>query len=122
MVLRYQGVEPILVNRRLIPTPQFSGSPGCLDSVYFIIKNPLGKILHFRLKIRFTCPKPEDFVILSNGEEIIQTQRLENIFDFGESGVYTIQSIYNNAVDHPDGKEAWKGTIDSNIITIEITP
>lgn len=120
MVLRYQGVEPILVNSRLFATP--IGSPSCIYSVDFTITNPLGNILLYLSTLRIGCPKPEDFVMLYSGEETSRTQNLDMVFDFSKAGIYTIQATYNNASNHPDGKEAWIGTIQSNIITIEITP
>jgi len=120
MVLRYQGVEPILVNRRLGLTPLYL--PECANSVNLSITDPLGNILNYSSRINIGCPKPEDFVILNNGDEISSTQRIDEDFHFDKAGIYTIQATYNNVSNHPDGKEAWKGTIDSNIITIEITP
>ncbi|TES88866.1 MAG: hypothetical protein E3J88_06820 [Anaerolineales bacterium] len=120
MVLRYQGVEPILVNRRLGVTPL--NLPECANSVNLSITNPLGNILKYRSRINIGCPKPKDFVILNSGEEILKSQRIDEHFHFDKVGIYTIQAAYNNTSDHPDGRDAWKGTVESNVITIRITP
>ena len=76
-----------------------------MNSVNFTITNPLGNILYFLPRINIGCPKPEDFVILNNGEEISSTQRMDRDFDFCKAGIYTIQATYNNTSNHPDGKE-----------------
>jgi hypothetical protein len=114
------GPNPTVVNRNLISTGD--ETPTELNTVNFIVLNARGERLPFKLKVRSSLPQDEDFVTLDPGGMPLRAQLIDinGSFDFSKCGVYTIQMKYHNTSDAPDGREAWKGLLESNIITIEI--
>lgn len=118
MRLENVGSSPILVNSNIV----ISGyEPDEETTVYFEIKNPSGIILPFDNIIRWVRTEPFEFILLNPNEEVILMGRLDGYYDLDEIGLYTIKAIYRNTIDHPDGRPAWKGTVESNVTTWEIT-
>ena len=48
--------------------------------------------------------------------------KLNGFYKFIEIGDYTVKAVYNNTLDHPDGRPAWKGTVESNIASFKLIP
>jgi len=122
MILSNLGPNPVVVKSSLWATSVESLPE--LNSVNFIVINPSGDIIPFGLRLNLPLPSTKDFVILEPSGNPLRVRQFgfEEIFDFSEIGIYTIQATYHNVIDSPDGREAWKGTLESNTITIEVVP
>lgn len=119
ITLRNVGGNSVLINQRLITTPDFL--PNEEKSIVFEIINPNNELLVYECSLGHYIVSERDFIFLDPGKGIISNENML-CFDFSDFGEYQITAIYNNYIDKPDGNEAWKGSLKSNTIRIEIIP
>jgi hypothetical protein len=104
--------NPLISDRRL-PKP--------LGVVAFTIYSPTGNILLFNVIRDCTRPSSE-FILLQPNESTSKRNAVTKDYHFDQVGIYTISAEYSNLIAPPDGTTAWKGTLASNKITIEVVP
>jgi hypothetical protein len=114
-----QGSKPIIFNGNFVIIFPNSGEN---VSIVFTIQDPSGEILPYGFYPHIIRDEPHYFPILEPNGEMIFRAKLNGFYKFIEIGDYTVKAVYNNAMDHPDGRPAWKGTVESSITTIKIKP
>ena len=120
MIIKNQGAKPVIFNQNTIITGPNWGEE---VSLIFYIQDPSGVILPFGpITMQVIRTQPSDFIILEQNEEINLIAYLNSYFNFSEVGDYTVKAVYNNTLDHPDGRPAWKGTVESNIASFKLIP
>jgi len=118
MSLKNNSDEPIIVNNLLISDRR---PPRPFGVVAFTIYSPTGDLLIFLPFIDY-FPSDAMFVLLQPNESTSKRNAVSKDYDFDQIGIYTISAEYNNLLDSHDGRTAWKGTLESNTITIEVVP
>jgi hypothetical protein len=118
MTLRNDSNKPIIVNNPLISDRRL---PKPLGVVAFTIYSPTGNILLFNVIRDCTRPSSE-FILLQPNESTSKRNAVTKDYHFDQVGIYTISAEYSNLIAPPDGTTAWKGTLASNKITIEVVP
>jgi hypothetical protein len=96
----------------------------------FAIRDESGKRVNITYMVDVAGPEPFDFVTLIPGEAVEHIKDIHDPRKPLNPGKYTVQAIYKNRFDPDPGdytdkvnvKSAWKGTLESNIVTITIKP
>jgi hypothetical protein len=96
----------------------------------FVISDESGKRANEIYMIEVRLPETFDFVKINTGEAVEYTRDIHDSRKPLNPGKYTVQAIYQNRLDPDPGdytdkvnvKSAWKGTLESNIVTITIKP
>jgi hypothetical protein len=119
--LQNVGSVPVLINRRMGVKLYDVEGPG---EVWFIITSTTGAEAQWSaqsVRINRGLPEDYDFSELAPGEVIELTYILNNYYAL-EVGEYKIKAIYHNQYDPRNGQVAWKGKLESNIVTFTIKP
>jgi len=96
----------------------------------FVISDESGKRVNEIYMIEVMLPETFDFVKINTREAVEYTKDIHDSRTPLNPGKYTVQAIYQNRLD-PDSddytdrvnvKLAWKGKLESNIVTITIKP
>jgi hypothetical protein len=96
----------------------------------FAIRDESGKRVNITYMIDVAGLEPFDFVRLISGEAVEYTKDIRDARKPLNPGKYTVQAIYQNRLDPDpndytdkvDVKPAWKGKLESNVISITIKP
>jgi len=118
MSLRNNSDKPLIVNEFLLS----DRTPRPFGVVAFTIYGPTGDLLIFHVFQDYLSPPSKYFVPLSPNDSTSEKTTISSEYNFDQIGIYTISAEYNNQIDSPDGREAWKGTLESNTIMIEVVP
>jgi hypothetical protein len=119
MVLRNDGEQAILVNKRLACNTKWSPSP--FREISLRVVTPSGEELDFRAKINRGRPKPEDFVELQPGESVQGVCQISWYYHLDQEGTYSVQAFYESQSDPKPGDTlAWKGQLESNVVTFNV--
>jgi len=114
MILENQTRKPITVNQRFAVNEETG-----IHDVFFIIYDPSGNRLPFLLRAKVGFPRKENFVTLDPGDLTVWVCELSKRYDFSSKGEYTVQAVYESEF-VPEGIEAWKGKLSSNIVKLTI--
>jgi len=112
LMLKNSGEEALLVNSRLAINKPFAPEP--FREVYFILTNPSGESVEFSAKINIGEPQTKDFLELAPGETAERAFELDLFYALDRPGEYSVQAVYSNQSDPGDGRQAWKGKLESN--------
>lgn len=120
IILKNTGNQDIVVRKRMVPGPPYT--PKEAKEVVFVINGPSGEI-NPPFRIQASPLTPDDFILLSPGETVVNTFDIQKIYHLTEIGTYSISVVYQNMM-NPGSfhKEAWKGEITSNVVSFEIIP
>jgi hypothetical protein len=104
-----QGLEPILVNSRML----FNQYP-LEGELSFIIKGPDDKALSLTKAIAPHPLGPEDLTVMGVGDTIERVADLTDMYGMQKHGKYRVQVIYYNRADLSKKKlKTWRGAIAS---------
>ncbi len=131
--LKNIGNNSILVNRRMrvyIPAYIKDIKENDIPEIYFTILTdngihgmPPGGALREIMIAKVDPLSPQSFVWLEPGESIQQeVGNLSFIYGLRNYGDYKVNVLYKNQADPGNGKIAWKGEEQSNIVTFRIEP
>jgi len=88
--------------------------------VFFKVHDPSGQQLSFLVDIQFpSILSDDDYEILPPDQWIVKLCQIEHFFDFHQKGFYKIQAVYQNWTS-PEAGDAWQGSLESNILEIQI--
>ena len=118
--LKNSGEEPLLVNSRLAINKPFA--PELFREVYFILTNPSGESVEFSAKINVGEPQSKDFRNLAPGETADRAFELDLFYGLEQPGEYSVQAVYSNQSDPGDGRQAWKGKLESDLASFVLEP
>ncbi|MEW6240551.1 MAG: hypothetical protein AB1564_07050 [Chloroflexota bacterium] len=130
VILENVGNESLLVNGRLLFRTEPYFPPEGIEGL-FLITDAEGKSVIVDGKIDHGFPIDEFFIVLSPGQYIEKIVTLHGLGfipqEFRNNELYTVVAYYQNSLDVTriiDGKEivAWKGKIQSNTVTFQISP
>ena len=86
----------------------------------FRVTGPDGQPVPFEMRYRLTLPDVDDFEVLAPGKAVRKYYDLSRgAFDFSAPGTYTVQAVYRNIHQLPDGS-AWLGQLVSDPVELEI--
>jgi hypothetical protein len=88
--------------------------------VNFVVTNPAGEELCFMLLINIGAPKDNDFTELYPGEAIEKSYELNRAYQLDTVGIYSVQAVYENQNDPEHGIMAWKGRLESNVVSFNV--
>lgn len=116
--LRNSGQEPLLVNARLAVNKDFAPQP--FREVHLMLTDPEGEPVDFMAKINVGRPQGKDYRDLQPGERVERPIDLSMYYMFERAGEYAVRAVYENQVDPENGREAWKGQLESNTVTFVV--
>lgn len=93
-VLSNIGSSPLWVNKRFLFNTVFAPKP--FREIWFDVKDPNGKMLEFRCRIKAGTAHIEDYDILPPGENVKAEIKLSRCFDMKEKGSYQIKAHYQD--------------------------
>ncbi len=107
---------PLIMNSRmLVNHPRLQGE----ISIWII--GPDGKKNEIRRLITPLSLRDQDFVLLTRGQSMQRAVDLSDLYGISEKGVYKVQALYHNDVDHVGAApHAWKGAVWSEPVEIEL--
>jgi len=107
---------PLLLNGRMLVNHR--RLPG---EISFNIIDPDGKRCDFKRLVSPLEPKEDDFVLLARGMSIQRSIDLADFFDLHKKGIYKVQTVYRNDLDHVIGNaHSWMGIASSDVTEIEL--
>jgi hypothetical protein len=118
VILKNEGSETLLINKRLAWNSK--SAPGQFREVNFVVTNPAGDELCFMLLINIGAPKDNDFTELYPGEAIEKSYEINRAYQLDTVGIYSVQAVYENQNDPEHGIMAWKGRLESNVVSFNV--
>lgn len=118
VVIKNIASTALVVNGRLAPHSTFAPSP--FREVSFVVTDPSDADVEFGPRINRGYPKPDDFKQLMPGETLVREYAIQEYFALNSPGKYSIQAVYQNQSDPGNGTEAWKGEIESNVVSFTL--
>jgi len=109
---------PILVNRRLLPTPR--GGPRALGEIRVEVSGPAGYVNRKAAHVNAGRPRAEDFAELAPDAAVERSFPLTRFHSLHIPGEYSVRVSYANAAT-PEGLDGrpWTGEIESEWQAIE---
>jgi hypothetical protein len=123
LILQNVGTNRILANNRMWPVARL-GSDEIFD-VSFMIIDPDGIKHDYNIMAQLVRTTDDDFVKLYPSQGILsEFYEIHDLFDpvIALKGKYVLQAYYANQMDPSDGRTAWKGALESNIVEFFYTP
>jgi ABC-type Fe3+-hydroxamate transport system substrate-binding protein len=114
MILENQTRKPITVNQRFAVNEETG-----IHDVFFIIYDPFGNRLPFLVLADVPFPTKENCVTLDPDDLTVWVTELSKRYDFSSKGEYTVQAVYESEF-VPEGIDAWKGKLSSNIVKLTV--
>src|SRR6185503_15905038 len=118
LILGNAGPDPAVVKSRLAINAPLA--PAAFRDVAFVVTDPAGSALEFNAWVNVGLPKARDFRDLAAGEIIVREYAIDQFYALAGPGRYTVQAVYQNQSDPPDGRAAWQGELRSNLIAFEV--
>ena len=118
LTLANTGPDPALVKSRLALNAPLV--PAAFRDIAFVVTDPAGSALAFNARVNVGLPKAKDFKDLAAGEIIVREYAIDQFYTLAGPGRYTVQAVYQNQSDPPDGRAAWQGELRSNLIAFEV--
>ncbi len=113
--------ERIVVKKRFAPNHQFLEES--FRDVAFLITDSLENQLPFNGYSQVPMLREDHFIVLGPGESIEHSYSdIRVYYDISIPGQYKIQAVYENQSDSNNNWVAWKGMLESNLVTIAIEP
>jgi hypothetical protein len=108
---------PVVKTRLAINSPL---APAAFRDVSFVVTGPAGVALPFEARVNAGLLKSKHFAGLAVGETVVREYAIESFCVLSQPGRYTLQALYQNQDDPPDGRVAWEGELWSNVVAFEI--
>ncbi len=116
--LSNSGQEELVVNSRMAANN--SVAPELVRDLEFVIVSPSGQKAEFKVKVNVSPLGNDDFTTLAAASSVQANYDLVTFYSLNETGNYSIYAVYENQLNPTDGRNAWKGRIESNKIEFEI--
>ncbi len=118
LTLRNSGLDPQVVNTRMVVNSPLAPAP--VRDVEVTVTDASGAVARFTAIIEVRILEDQDYVELKPGEMVERSFSLDLFYALERPGSYSVQAAYQSETDPGDGRAAWKGRLDSNVVTLTL--